>query len=171
VVELTAWEWPWVRQWRSGAEDTLQRVQIPAGALLRVREADVDSEHPGQILKQVLLVPDLGTAPIVHYGAMLRRLLAWYKAGVPENGLPDVVIAAPNADGSTTRITAWLELFAWIARRHGQHPFTQHVLALDCVLGRLKPAAGRALADDRHGTGTSGVAVQRSRCASATRSQ
>src|SRR5205823_4486923 len=32
MVELTAWEWPWVREWRSGADDKLQRVRIPAGA-------------------------------------------------------------------------------------------------------------------------------------------
>ena len=42
VVEVEAWEWPWVREVCSDAEGEFSRVKMPAGAILRARETVVD---------------------------------------------------------------------------------------------------------------------------------
>jgi hypothetical protein len=96
-VEVEAWEWPWVREVCSAIQGKFLRVRMPAGAMLRAREPAVDSDRLRDHLTQVLLIPDLGTAPVVRCREMLRRLVALREAAGFADGSadaePELVIA------------------------------------------------------------------------------
>lgn len=73
-MDITSFEWPWVREWRSVANDKLLDVTVRAGVILSAREERIDSARPREQLAHVLLVPDLGTAPIA--GILVARVFA-----------------------------------------------------------------------------------------------
>ena len=120
AVEITSFEWPWVRGWWSVADDKLLQVNVRAGVILTACEEGIAPGPPREQLAHVLLVPDLGTAPIARYREMLRRLLA-FRNHVSGDRLADepleVVIATPNPDATAARARAWLELLARIECR------------------------------------------------------
>lgn len=152
-VEVARWEWPWVRAWHSCPDDRPQRVEIPAGALLMVREAAADSGQHRDHLRQVLFVPDLGSAPVVHYREMLRRLVTFCEHAIVAQELLDVVIATLSRDDAPSRGEAWLELFDRIARQRGENPFAVRVVTWDWVARRARtPGLARPVASDASGS-------------------
>lgn len=144
VIAVTTFEWPWVREWRSVTDDKLLRVRMPAGAILSASEEDLDSDRVGEQLTQVLLVPDLGSAPVARYREMLRRLVAYREEATFDDVLadnePEVVIATPNPDGTAARSNAWLELLDRIERRHGEYSLQVRVLTWEWVTNMVMPA-------------------------------
>jgi hypothetical protein len=118
-LRVSSWEWPWVRHYLSPARARPLRVRMPAGASFASVTGD------GASPTSVLLVPDLGTAPVAHHTQMLRRLAAvraaWLEAGLGEPD-PQLVIATPDPDGEGTREDAWLALLQRVARRHQASP-------------------------------------------------
>jgi hypothetical protein len=142
AVELTSFEWPWVRGWRSVADDKLLQVNVRAGVTLSACEEGSESGPPREQLAHVLLVPDLGTAPIAHYREMLRRLLAFRDEVTSGDRLADepleVVIATPNPDATGARSKAWLELLAWIERRQPMDSLQVRVRTWDWVADMVK---------------------------------
>lgn len=158
VVEVTEWEWPLVREWRSDAEDKLVRVKAKAGAGLRVRERIAHLDQLTHWSTEALLVPDLGTLPVVHNREMLRRLAAFREASRSPVGAPDsepeLVIATPDPDGSGARIRAWLELLSRIGRRYGEPSARVRVLSWEWVSDTLTQArSGHSCGNDGHGPG------------------
>jgi hypothetical protein len=79
----------------------------------------------------VLLLSDLGTAPVASYRELLRRLVILREAQL-DNGLadpkPELVIVTPDPDRRGTRSKAWLELMDKVARRLEQPVFPARVL-------------------------------------------
>lgn len=102
-MEVAAWESPWV--WECTNRDK-SVIRLPAGALVcSVRASGVRSAKP------VLVLPDLGTAPVVRWREMLRRLIERLaEGGVPNNRcLPTLIIATTNIDGRGARALAWMQ--------------------------------------------------------------
>lgn len=136
---VSSWEWPWVRHHLSPARAQALRVSVPAGVSFG-RIADEADSH-----SSVLLVPDLGTAPVAHYTQMLHRLATLQEATLDDgSGQPDLrlVIATPDPDGSGTREDAWLGLLERVARRHqsGLVPRLVRWEQVANVLGRSRVA-------------------------------
>jgi Replication-relaxation len=156
AVEITSFEWPWVRPWRSAADDKLLHVTVRAGVTLSAFEEGIESGPPRGQLAHVLLVPDLGTAPIARYREMLRRLVAFCDEVASGDRLAhepvEVVIATSNPDATGARSRAWLELLAWIERRQPMDSLQVRVRTWDWVADMVKrmPTADlRARAPDR----------------------
>jgi hypothetical protein len=76
-VELCAWEHPWVRTVRVPEQGNSLRVQLPAGAVLADGEMGGECAGPAGVRMSVVLVPDLGAAPVTRHGETLRRLFAY----------------------------------------------------------------------------------------------
>jgi hypothetical protein len=173
VVEVQEWEWPWVREARSAADEML-RVKMPAGALLSVREAALDSDQLREHLTRVLFVPDLGTAPVARYRKMLGRLLALREAAMlaESQGKPELVIATPDPDSNGTRSSVWSELVYRAGRPHAECPLRVRVVTWDWVAEKVTPwksadlvgaDESRIRARDTGSTGRSWPAPARSR--------
>jgi hypothetical protein len=129
-VEVLAWEF----RWRRRAEDRLGgrsvRVELPAAASLAPRSA-----KPGWT---VLLLPDLGTAPVAHYRGLVRRLLL-LRAAASDSRLtePLLVIGKPDPDGRGGRAARWASMLAHVAQREEQAPSRFRVITWDrgCAVG------------------------------------
>jgi Replication-relaxation len=94
----------------------------------------------------VLLLPDLGTAPVGRYRALVRRLLGLRAAeDDPRTAEPVLAIARPDPDGRGGRAAAWLRLLAEVAAQQQEPPPRSRVLTWEQVaaLGWSGPAAGR----------------------------
>ena len=151
AVDVRSWEWPWVRVGQSNADGNLLRVKMPGGATLRVRATGVNGAGMNERLTQVLIVPDLGTVPVVHYREMLRRLFVLRQVmDLAEPGAElEVVIATSDPDGRGTRLGAWLELLNSLGIRYGDGALRARVLTWQCVASMTRRRCACILADDR----------------------
>jgi Replication-relaxation len=160
AIEVHTWEWPWVREAWSAADWQVLRVRMPAGATLKLREPAITPDSAAQHLITVVLVPDLGTAPVVRYREMLRRLVTLRGRGMLADCLADVqfevVIATLDAGGAEARSRAWQEQLDAIVRRHGTDAVQMRVISWDRVADMLKRTRSPDLvAADRPHTGPS----------------
>ena len=114
ILDLCAWEHPWVRI-VSGPDGDRVRVQLPAVATLALRAICEESATAGGDRITIVLVPDLGAAPVMRHREMLRRLLA-YQEALDEDELKVLVGTVSDEDG--TRARAWRSLLRRFA--HGQ---------------------------------------------------
>jgi hypothetical protein len=87
---VQAWESPWVREVWCAQQNKALHVTLPAGAALVPRAAHAGAAMVNGQRVTVLLVCDLGTAPVVSYREMLRRLLV-LREGQLEDGKADPV--------------------------------------------------------------------------------
>src|SRR5262249_9999920 len=71
AVGVRAWEHPWVRHSSRIEGGVRERLSLPAAAVLIRRGTD---DEAGAVLP-VLLLPDLGTAPLVTHRELIRRLV------------------------------------------------------------------------------------------------
>jgi hypothetical protein len=121
-VGVLAWEFRWRRQ----AEDKLSgrsvRVELPAAASL--------APHSGKPGWTVLLLPDLGTAPVTHYRGLVRRLLL-LRSAANDSFLtePLLVIGTPDPDGRGGRAARWTSMLTHVARKEEQPPLRSRVLS------------------------------------------
>jgi hypothetical protein len=142
-VNVSVWEWPWVRQVWSPSRNRFLRVSLPAGAVLEHRETATQTAAMTGWRTPVLLVPDLGTAPVVRYRESLRRLVALLGSRLDSgthDTQPDLVIATPDPDRDGTRSKAWFELLARVARREEQPALSARIVVWD----RVAEVVGRA---------------------------
>ena len=63
-TELCAWEQPWFRRLWLAEQDEDLRVQLAAGAVFETRVRKTDQGNADNERTSILLVPDLGTAPV-----------------------------------------------------------------------------------------------------------
>jgi hypothetical protein len=102
-VQVLAWEYRWRRTCQSAdvvVGTRQQAVELPGAA-----DLVACSGWPGY---SVLLLPDLGTAPVARYRGLVRRLLGLRAAaGDPRLPEPLLVIATPDPDGHGGRSVAW----------------------------------------------------------------
>ena len=144
TFEVLAWEWPWIRETRSTADGGLLRLEMPAGTILRARGSGTQPEHLRHKLTELVLLPDLGTAPVVRHREMLRRLVALREAARLADGStdaePELVIATPDPDGTGARSRAWQELLDRIERRHGGRLPAVRVLSWERVTDTITQA-------------------------------
>lgn len=169
AVWVEAWEWPWVREAWSAAEDGVLRVRMPAGATLRLRHTVVSPDLAAEHSMSVVLVPDLGTAPVVRYREMLRRLVTLCERGMLASTLDgaqlEIVVGTPDPDGMETRSQAWREQLDSVVRRHGADALRIRVLTWDHVAEVLNRTRGPELVANnrpRRATGLESSSVVRS---------
>ena len=134
-VELCAWEHPWVRTVCGPEQGSPLRVQFPAGAVLAGREMDGDCSGPAGGRICVVLVPDLGAAPVTRYRERLRRLLAYREF----SGDADfqLLVATIDPDGDGGRSSVWMSLMDRLARTHGTPAFSSRVVSWGTVESML----------------------------------
>jgi len=116
---IAAWEHPWIRKTHEPTHAGSHReVRLPAAAVI------VDGKEPSRLIARLLLLPDLGTAPVNGYRRVIRGVLSLRDAC--ENDEPDpkprLVIAVPDASPERNRVAAWHELARQIASRAGASP-------------------------------------------------
>ena len=70
-VRVVAWEHPWVRSFRPDGQTRLRHARLPAAAVLVLGDETMRAAR----FVQVLLLPDLGTAPVARHRPLLRTLL------------------------------------------------------------------------------------------------
>jgi len=110
--------------------------------MLSLRGAATNRDSAAEHLMSLVLVPDLGTAPVVRYRKMLRRLATFRERGMltessAEVGL-EIVVATPNADRTEARSSAWQDQLDVIIRRHGPDALQMRVVTWDRVADTLK---------------------------------
>ena len=76
VAEVRAWEQPWVRSVWAPRLGKVVRVTLPAAASLVHAGSGGGWKDGGASVTGMLLLPDLGTAPILRYREAIRRLVA-----------------------------------------------------------------------------------------------
>jgi len=123
-VRVGAWEHPWSRTFRTSQAGYVSRVRLPAAAVLFCEPSACSQIH------RLLLVPDVGTAPLSSYSTALRRLLELrQEANVDERDEPLLVVGvATAARSSGVRSEAWRSWLNQIARRAGARPLRADVL-------------------------------------------
>jgi hypothetical protein len=129
-VELCAWEHPWVRTVCSPEQRNPLRVQLPAGAVLAGGEMGGECARPAGRIR-VVLVPDLGAAPITRYREMLRRLNA-YREFFGDADF-QLLVATIDPDGNGGRYSVWVSLLDRLARTHGTPAFSSRVVGWGTV--------------------------------------
>jgi hypothetical protein len=83
----------------------------------------------------VVMVPDLGAAPVTRHREMLRRLLAYREF----SGDADfqLVVATIDPDGDGGRSSVWMSLMDRLARTHGTPMFSSRVVGWGTVESML----------------------------------
>jgi Replication-relaxation len=120
-VRMVAWEHPWVRMLRPGEGGRGRHVRLPAAVVL------IDA--CGLALRLVL-VPDLGTAPLSSYRAALRGLIELRQAAdVDDDDEPLLLVGVATYRDSSARADAWRSLLQQVARKAGDRPLQARVLA------------------------------------------
>ena len=123
-VRVCAWEHPWIRTFASTDGARRRRVRLPAGAVLQSRRS---TER--QSLR-LLLLPDIGTAPLSSYRPALQALVELRRTAldseVDEPLLVVGVATAPPVEAA--RVRSWRALLQNVAARADDHPLRALVL-------------------------------------------
>jgi hypothetical protein len=125
-VCVSAWEHPWIRTLKTPDGGRPRRVRLPAAATLINGEAVSEPEH------RLLLLPDLGTAPLTSYKPALRGLIELRRAADPDNyEEPLLIVGVATPSGSSARAAAWRSCLQQVARRAGDRPPRARVLVCE----------------------------------------
>jgi hypothetical protein len=154
-LDLCEWEHPWLRTVGCPNEATL-RVRLPAVAILAARET---CEEPVAVASErirIVLVPDLGAAPVARYREMLRRLLAYREAS--DGDQLEVVVATVDRNIDGARVRAWRSLLNRFAYAQEGLAISSRVVTWLEVYSVLRLPPNRARSEekaqrrhDRHG--------------------
>jgi len=125
-VRVVAWEHPWVRSFRPAGQTRQRHARLPAAAVLVPNgESGTAYSHV-----QVLLLPDLGTAPIARHRPLVRALLElrqeWWAADNRDE--PLLVVATVDPAGTERRAAAWRSLLQYVVLGSGEPPLRARVL-------------------------------------------
>jgi hypothetical protein len=134
-VDLCAWEHPWVRTVCGPEQGNPLRVQLPASAVLAGGEMGEVRYGPARGRISVVMIPDLGAAPVTRHREMLRRLLAYRELSGDADFQLLVATIDPNGDGG--RSSAWMSLIDRLARTHGMPVFSSRVVGWGTVESML----------------------------------
>jgi hypothetical protein len=130
-ARLGAWEHPWIRGSRPAEGGRKRLVRLPAAAVLTGEHAE------GSPLLRLLLVPDVGTAPLASYRGALRGLIELRQAaGIGEDDEPVVVVGVATPRDRGSRAEAWRSLLQQIAHKAGDRPLRARVLTLQTRVTR-----------------------------------
>jgi Replication-relaxation len=142
-VRVCTWEHPWIRTVAPTDAGRRRRVRLPAAAVLQSRRTEA-----GQA-QRLLLLPDVGTAPLASYRPALRALIDMRRTVLTnEEDEPVLIVGvATSRHSSGARIQAWRSLLQELARRADEPPLRARVLALQTGL------AGSRNGYDRQSTG------------------
>src|SRR5207302_6318 len=123
-VRVCAWEHPWVRTLAPARGGRRRRVRLPAAAVLVSRQAD--GERP----LRLLLLPDVGTAPLISYRPTLQALIELRRTAlIKEEDEPVLIVGvATPPRSSSARIEAWQSSLQEVARRADDRPLRARVL-------------------------------------------
>ena len=116
-VELRTWEQPWVRTVCGPEQRKPLRVQLLAGAVLAGGELGGECAAPAGGRVCIVLVPDLGAAPVTRHREMLRLLLAYWE--ISRDADLHLLVATIDPDEDGARCTVWMSLLDKLARTHG----------------------------------------------------
>ncbi len=154
-IALEALETPWRRV--ASARSGLRSVELPAAALLAAPSG-------GTRPTSVLLLPDLGWAPVTLQRRRLASLVA-LRAAAHEDLFPTLVVGTVSAQG---RVEIWRELIERVAAERGEPPLPALVVTWPEVrerrLGTLLksgPSSGQPAEAAGHPTGLSPRTVTR----------
>ena len=140
AVRVHKWEQPWRRTIRSTSWKPAQHLRIPAAALVEL----VGSKD----LLPVLLLPDLGTAPVSSYRPVLRGLVELWRS-YPETAdnveEPMLVVAAVDHRDSGERLAAWRALLGHVAARAGESSIRALVLGMKDPVELTGPLESRSV--------------------------
>ena len=143
AVALRGWEWPWVREYREAGQQKGTTVRLPAAADIAPLG---DHECGVMSSRRILLLPDLGTAPVTRYRELVRRVVVHNELVTCRTREPDeLLIGSPDPDGAGTRIEAWHELFERVARRQDVERMPVRVVSWARVEASLGGSATSAL--------------------------
>jgi len=129
-VRVCTWEHPWIRTITPAEGGRRRRIRLPAAAVLQSRQSD-----DGQPLR-LLLLPDIGTAPLASYRPTLQALIELRRMAPTEEEKNEPVLIIGNATPSRfsgARVQAWRSLLQDLARRADDRPLRARVL--DCEAG------------------------------------
>jgi hypothetical protein len=141
VLELRAWEAPWAR---SIGRPTQHTISLPGAAVVALRDVGAS----GDSALSLVIVPDLGTSPVVRFGSAVRL---WLKTRVDNDFAKTtegqtrhlLVIATPDHDRRGTRAMAWSRLTDQIQFGIGNPRLEAVVLSwvqVATLLGEAAPA-------------------------------
>jgi hypothetical protein len=108
---ILSWEQPWVRSLATPRSNQIHHVRLPAAAVLAA-----DS-----VLVPVLLLPDIGSAPVVSYRTLLKRLLELRRADQRAEE-PLLIIVTSDFATPGARTDAWRSLLRRVATSAGEPP-------------------------------------------------
>src|SRR6266516_1682882 len=142
-VRVCIWEHPWIRTVAPTDAGRRRRVRLPAAAVLQSRPTQA-----GQA-ERLLLLPDVGTAPLASYRPALRALIDMRRTVLTNAEDEPVLIVgvATSRHSSSARIQAWRSLLQELACRADEPALRARVLAL-----QTGPAGSRN-GYDRQSTG------------------
>jgi hypothetical protein len=134
-VELRTWEQPWVRTVCGPEQRKPLRVQLLAGAVLAGGELGGECAAPAGGRVCIVLVPDLGAAPVTRHREMLRRLVAYREL----SGDADfqLLVATTDTDGDDGRSRVWMSLIGRLARTDSAPVFSSRVVSWGTVESML----------------------------------
>jgi hypothetical protein len=134
--QLVAWEHPWVRRVRPPGQTRFRQARLPAATVLLLPDGET-GRADGWL--QLLLLPDLGTAPVARFRPLLRTLLQlrqeWWAAGNQDE--PLLVVATRGPAGDDSRTAAWHSLVQHSTRGSGEPPLRTLVIVAPDVTGGI----------------------------------
>lgn len=139
AVEVCEWESPWIRFFWSAERGRHLKVKLPGCARLCSRQIPGQGRStPTANASNVLVLPDLGTAPVSHHREVLGRLVA-FAVTIGDRlgeGEWELVIATVDPDDRGTRRDAWLRLVERTGMAHETAALKVRVLRWDnlCAL-------------------------------------
>jgi hypothetical protein len=135
-LQLCAWASPWIYSSDGPV------VRLPAAADVR---STAGSET---CLERLILLPDFGTAPIVRFREMLRRVIKLECVeATGARRAPRLVIVTTSVGNRSSRETAWEQLVQRICRKEDCRELPTTVLDWHQVAGLLGGVAARSNAD------------------------
>ena len=125
ALRVVAWEYPWVRSVEVPGHGRSRHARFPAAAVLRPSSSGHDARATS-----VLLLPDVGTAPVGSFRPALTALVAVRREDSQKTSEePLLVIATVNCAGSQDRASSWNSIVANVARRAGEPPLRVRIYA------------------------------------------
>lgn len=117
-LRVVAFEHPWVRSIQVPGHSRSRHARFAAAAVLRPSGSADDAEATG-----VLLLPDVGTAPIGSFRPTLTALVAVRRGKLQKpSDEPLLVIGSFNCTGLQDRAVSWNSIVANVARRAEEPP-------------------------------------------------
>jgi len=122
-VRVVGWEQPWIRSATEPWSNRRRHVRIPAAAIVAHQAAT------GVTMERLLLLPDVGTAPLSSFRSLVRGLTAFSHQGTDPTGRASLlVVGVSGSNNPRSRMSAWQSLLARVAAKMGQPPLRARIV-------------------------------------------